>query len=257
MPRTSAPAKKVNALIEHLAGLAEAPTPDEFSLQRIARDANALMKSDRAGAHTVLGGVAALQGDVDETRRHYRTALNIDNSITHLFNYSVSLSLLEEHDEALEVAVVALKAYPDDLNLLNGAMKVALESANFGFARDLSNRWDVLSPNHPNLLSRPARQLARAVETDMFTEQGVRGVLRIVAATQRSENVRTSNIGFSSYNTAESFLYQRSIPATPTLAAALNERLSDQIAERPDLLADPGLRFVAVFTAVPFDVRNA
>ena len=248
MPRRPAPAPKANELIERLAQLADTPALDEFSLQRIARDANALMKSDPAGAHTVLGGVAALRGDGEETRKRHRTALGIDESLELLFNYSVSLSHLDENEEALNVAIGALKKYPDNLQLLDRAINVALDSANFLIARDLSSRWDALSPDRPNPLSGLVQQLADAVATGLFREEGIREVLRILAATQRTENVRTSNSRISSHNAKESFFYQRAVYAAPTLTAALNERLADQIVERSDLMADPGLRFVAAFT---------
>ena len=249
MPRTPAPAPKANELIERLAQLATAPALDEFSLQRIDRDANALMKSDPAGAHTVLGGVAALRGDRAETRKRYRTALQIESAFATLFNHSYSLSLLDEHEEALKVAVEALKAYPDDLTLLNRAIKAALESANFEIARDLSSRWDAVSPDRSNPLSGLARQLADAVAGGMFSEKGVREVLCLLTETQRSENVRTSNSRFNSQYGEESFFYERMIRTTPKSAAALNERFADLVVERSDLMADPGLKFVGAFIA--------
>ena len=257
MSRNPAPTKKVNRLIERLAQLADAPEIDQFSLQRIARDANALMKSDPAGAYTVLGGVAALRGERDETRRRHRTALKIESDFAYLFNYLVSLSMLDEHEEALQVAIGALEKYPDHLKLLNSAIKAAAESANFETARDLSHKWDALAPDRPNSLSGLVRQLAEAVADGMFSERGVREVLRIVAETQRSENVRTSNFRLSSHYAEGSFFYERMIHAAPASAAALNERLADQVAERPDLMADPGLRFVVAFTADTSNGRHA
>lgn len=257
MSRASAPAKKANELIERLAQLATAPALDEFSLQRVARDANALMKSDPAGAHTVLGGVAALRGDRDETRKRHRAALKIDSDFATYFNYLVSLSLLDEYEEALQVAMGALKKYPDNLNLLDSAIRAALESANFEIARDLSDRWDALAPDRPNSLSGLSRQLADAVVAGTFKEKSVREVLRILTETQRSENARTSNSKFRLHHVEEAFFYERMIHATPAAAAALNEQFADQIAERPDLMADPGLRFVAAFTADTSNGRHS
>ena len=248
--RKPAPAKKANELIGRLADLSKASALDEVSLQRIVQEAKALMQSDRAGAHTILGVVAALRDDADETRHHFRTALKMKKSFVALFNYSVSLATLEEHGEALKVIVNALKAYPDDLTLLERGIGAALESANFLTARDLSDRLDALAPDRPNRWSSPVRPLAAAIEAGTFGEQGVREILGILAATQRSENVRTASVSFSLCDHAESFLYQRTVYADPTTAATLNERLADRIADQPDLLADPGLKFVAVFTGV-------
>ena len=254
---TPAPAKKANELIGRLTDLSKAPALDEVSLRRLVQEAKALMQSDPAGAHTILGIAAALRDDTDETRHHFRAALKVKKSFVALFNYSVSLATLEEHGEALKVIVNALKAYPDDLTLLERGIGAALESANFLTARVLSDRWDALAPDRPNRLSSPVRQLAAAIEAGAFGEQGVREILGILAATQRSENVRTASVSFSLCDHAGSFLYQRTVYADPTTAATLNERLADRVADRPDLLADPGLKFVAMFTGVTPVGRNA
>ena len=250
MPRKLAPAKRANELIQRLVELSGGPALDEVSLSRIVRDAKTLMASDSVGARILLGGAAALRGDAEETRRQFRVALSTENTLVPLFNYSIALSLLEEQSEALEVTINALQKYPDDLHLLNHGIKIALESANFLSARDLSDRWDALAPDRPNRLSTVARQIAKAIDVEAFGEQGVRKIFRILAATQRGEGLRTESTSFSSYGDSDSFLYQRAIYAEPTLAASLNERLADQIAARSDLLADPGLKFVAVFTSV-------
>ena len=257
MSRASAPAQKVNQLIERLDQLATAPALDEFSLQRIARDAKALMKSDPAGAHTVLGSVAALRGDRDETRHRYRTALEIESDFTNYFNYLASLSLLDEYEEVLQVAIGALKKYPDNLDLLNSAIRAAVESANFEIARDISDRWDALAPDRPNSLSGTSRQLADAVAAGTFKEESVREVLGILSQTQRSENVRSSVSKFRLHHVEESFFYERMIHATPATAAALNEQFADQIADRTDLMTDPGLQFVAAFTADTSNGRHS
>ena len=250
MPRKLAPAEKANELIQRLVELSGGPALDEVSLSRIVRDAKTLMKSDPVGARILLGGAAALRGDAEETRHQFRAALTIEKTLVPLFNYSIALSLLEEHSEAFEVTTNALKRYPDDLHLLNHGIKIALESAKFLSARDLADRWDSLAPDRPNRLSKVARQIAKAIEAETFGEQGVREIFHILAATQRSEGLCTESTGFSSYGDSDSFLYQRAIYAEPALAASLNERLADQVAARPDLLADPGLSFVAVFTSV-------
>ena len=257
MPRSPAPATKANELIKRLAVVAGSPSVDNFEVQRIARDANALMRSDPAGAHTVLGGISALRGNPDDSRKHHRIALTLNNTVTARFNYSISLSVLEEHEEALEVARNAMDAYPDNVELLNHAIHTALASGDFTTARDLCDRWDHLVPDHPNFWSDSARQLADAVDAGKFGEQGVRDILRILATIQRSEHARTSNTAIRFHNPPDSFLYERIIHATPAVAAEMNERLADQVAGDPELMADPGLNFIAVFTGSMADGSNA
>lgn len=248
---------KANKLIERLAVVARTSSLDNLEVQRIARDANVLMQSDPAGAHTVLGCIAALRGNADDSQNHHRIALRLDNTVTARLNYSISLSVLEDHEEALKVTRNAMNAYPDNVELLNHAIHTALESGNFKDARDLFDRWDRLVPARPNPLSDKARQLADAVDAGKFGEQGVRDILRILAAIQRSEQVRTSNTAIRFHNPPDSFLYERIIHATPAVAAEMNERLADQVAGHPELMADPGLKFIAVFTGSGTDGGNA
>ena len=248
MPNTPTPSPKGNGLIRRLASLSESAVVTEFALERISRDARDLMRADPAGANTVLGGVAALRGDLETCRRHHQTALRIDRAFTHRFNYSVSLSHLEENAESLEVACDALRVYPDSLELIDHAIRAAADSGNFTRASQLCDRWDALAPSKTNGLASRARHLAAAVDAQWFSEQGVRQVLRTLSDVQRAEGVRTSDVAISSDHVAGSFLYDRFVHAAPAVASGLNERLANHIADHPDLLADPGLRFVVVFT---------
>ena len=77
MPHSPKLANKANELIERLSVVAHNPKLDNFEVQRIARDANALMQSNPAGAHAVLGGIAALRGNADDSRNHHRIALTL------------------------------------------------------------------------------------------------------------------------------------------------------------------------------------
>ena len=152
-----------------------------------------------------------------------------------------------------------MNAYSDEIESLNHAIHTALESGHFRRARDLCDRWDYLVPADPNPLSEKARLLADAVDTGAFGERAVRDVLGILADIQRSEHVLTSNtaIRLRCDNPTESFLYERVIAAPPAVASEMNERLADEVAARPDLMADPGLKFMAVFTGSMTDGGNA
>ena len=152
-----------------------------------------------------------------------------------------------------------MNAYPDEIESLNHAIHAALESGHFRRARDLCDHWDYLVPADPNPLSARARQLADAVDAGTFGEQGVREVLQILGDIQRSQDVRTSNtaIRLRYDNPTESYLYERLIAAPPAVASEMNERLADEVTARTDLMADPGLRFIAVFTGSMTDGGNA
>lgn len=247
MPLNPAPATIASQLIERLAVVASTPALDNLEIQRITRDANTLMQSHPAVAHTVLGGIAALHGDAEESRSHHRVALTLDRSLVVRFNYSISLSLLEEHEEALEVVRDTLRDFPDDVRLLNHGIHNALDSGNFVTARAYCDRWDRLVPADPNPLSERARQLADAIDAGIFGEQGVRDVLKILADVQRREHVRTTNTAITPKDPPGSFLYERTILATPTVASNMNWRMVDQIVSSSELMADPGLKFTVAF----------
>lgn len=240
--------RKADELIRRLADVAQANENDELAIPRIERDAKTLMNTDPVGAHTVLGGIGALQGDDDRARNHHRIALDLDQSWLTYCNYSVSLALLEAHMEALEAAKAALQAAPDRPEVLDRVIKLSLEAACFIEARDFCNRWNDLVPNQPHHASHSAIALATAVEDGAFHEEGVRNVMILVGSVQRAKQVAVRGSGIS-HNPSEPhcFLYERKIHGSPVTAAEMNAEVADRIAERTDLMEDPGLRFVPMY----------
>ncbi|MXY52391.1 MAG: hypothetical protein F4Y86_07685 [Gammaproteobacteria bacterium] len=247
------PATKADEFLTQLETVAHAPVLNEVELRRIARAADTLMDTDAAGAHSLLGGVAALRGDADAVHRHYRIAFQNDRAVTVRLNYCVALSVLELRDEALEVATEALDRYPGDLDLLGSAINSATGSGRFAVAQELVERWNALVPDRPHPFALVVRQLVAAVDAGAFSEDGVQAVLRIVAEVQREERVRTFETTIRSVELDGSFLYDRRVHAPPSVAAMLNERIADRITESRTLMADPGLKFVPAFTGMIAD----
>ena len=252
------PASKVSDLIEKLASIAIADSVNEFEVARIQREARRLLKVDAAGAHTVLGCVAALKGDAATVRKHHDNALRLSSHVYVSYNYAVSLSLLEENEDALEVVVGALKQSPDDLELLGYAIRLALQSGHIAKANSLCGQWAHLVPDRPNELAYRANELADSVKRGDFREEAVREVLGILDSIQRTDNVRGA--GSSLWKDPldpTSFLCERLIHASPARAAEMNEEFADRIAERSDLLEDPGLRFVPMFIGTHTDAGDS
>ena len=239
---------EVDELIRRLADVAQANDNDELAIPRLERDANMLMKTNPVGAHTVLGGISALRGDDEGARNHHRIALELDRSWVNYCNYSVSLSLLEAHMEALEVAKAALQAAPDRPELLDRVIKLSLEAACFIEAREFCSRWNALVPNQPHYASQSVMALAGAVEDGAFQEKSVRDVMNIVGAVQRAKHIAVRESGIL-HNPSEPhcFLYERRIRSSPVAAAEMNAAVADRIAQRTDLMEDPGLRFVPMY----------
>ena len=264
MARKQAPATKAGKLMEQLGRLSAARELDDFAIRRVERAAKALMDVDRASAHTALGGAAALRGDAEAARSHHRIALRLADNETTQFNYAVSLSLLEETEEAFEVATAALERFPDDLALLGQATTAALESGHFRAARSLCDRWNAMVPDRAHQYSRLAQRLADAVDTGTITEDAVRSLLKVANGVQRDAHVRsmanrigtldtTDDFGPDQRDSGPSYLYVRQLHAEPTLASALNEQLADRVATRPDLLENPGLTFTVGFVGTSAD----
>lgn len=249
MSRNPAHAPKSNELIERLGVVAASPRLDEVELRRIAREAQALMDVDPAGAHTLLGGVASQRGDADSARRHHSIALDVDANPTLRCNYAISLCHLDLYGEALEVAQDGLRVYPDDTDLLDQAITAAVESANFLVGRALVGRYNALFPKRPHAKSDMVGELAAAIDNGLFQEANVRAVLGIVVSVSQEAEVRVSESSISiTPLEPDSFFYRRTVFATPRATSALNWAFADRIAQRPDLMKDPGLKFLVRFT---------
>ena len=242
-------ATEASELAEQLNAISYADEANDLALRRIAREAQKLMAADPVSAHTVLGAVAVLQDRIDDVRRHHDIALQQSgHSAQACRNYSVSLMDLGEMIEAFEAAREAFRRAPDDGDVLRHLILVSLGSAHFREARDHCARWNTLFPGNPSPHEPAAKALADAVGRDVFREESVREVLQIAHDIRRTAKVVLLDtavpVGGSE---PDSFLYKLRIPLSPTRAADLNERLADRITSRPDLMADPGTKFVPMF----------
>ena len=253
---------KANDLVEQLGGIAASDAPSEFAIRRVQRAADDLMHTDPTGAHTVLGGVAALRSDLSGVRRHHRIALDLEKSVVTHFNHSVSLALLGEAAGAFAAVSRALSLEPDQIWLLNYAVGAAMEAGRFREALDYCKRLGHLLPEEPSHpTSRPAQLALAALDEEAFTEGAVLEVVDLVGSIQRGRGIR----GMPKVSTAvvqpdplelHSFLYKRIVMAASASAVELNKELADQMIDRPDLMSDPGIRFMPMFIGAQHDGGN-
>ena len=164
MNRAATPAHKANALIDALAKLDRSEVLDDLALSRLAREAQALMKSDAAGAHMVLGGIAGIEGDAARVREHHVIALQLSaRGRQVLGNYATALTNVGEMDDAFATIMEAHERYPDDTYVLEGAIGIAVprcqvrrrpapvravEQAAAGRAEERRSPDDGCSPSH-------------------------------------------------------------------------------------------------------------
>ena len=255
MAYTAVAESKTAHLIDQLGRIVAADSTDDLAIRRVEREAKALMSTEPASAHTVLGGIAALRRDLDEVQRHHRIALDVRKSGITYFNFAVSLSLLGEMRGALEAAKSGLEAEPDDPRWLRHAIKLSMEAAHFSEARQLGGRWARLMPNEPHVETRNAMLVATAIDEGVFSEEKAQQVVGLFGTVQRSKGylaLTGFDVSVLRPDPTEpgSFAYERPIQASPSAAAELNGQYADRLLEAEDLLEDPGLRFVPMFIGV-------
>ena len=252
-------ATKASGLAEQINAVTCEDEADDLALRRIEREAQALMAADPVGAHTVLGAVAVLRGRDDDVRRHHHIALRQSGrSAQACRNYSVSLMGLGEMIEAFDAVREAFRRALDDGDVLRHLILTALGSAHFREARDHCGRWNTLFPGNPSPHEPAAKALAGAVEREAFREESVREVLKIAYDIQRAAKVVLVDTAvLVDPIECDSFLYKLSVPLSPARAVDLNEQLAYRITDRPDLMADPGTKFVPMFIGARIDAGDS
>lgn len=252
-------ATKATELVERINAAAHAGEANDLALKRIEQEAQRLMAAAPVDAHTVLGAVAVLRGRADEVRRHYRIAMEQSGrSAEACRNYSVSLMRLGEMVEAFDAARDALRHAPDDGDVLRQSILAALGAAYFLEARDLCARWSALFPETPSPHQPTADALASAVERKAFREESVREVLGIAHDIQRGAKTVLVGSDFSADPLIPDwFSCELTVPLSPAGAVDLNEQLAERVTIRPDLMADPGMKFTPIFIGTRIDVGDA
>lgn len=244
----AAKAPKANKLLEQLTPIMQSPVVDEVTLRRIGVEARHLLHSDARRAHTVLGIVEAVRGNATATREHYGIALKLGAEAVIWVNYVTALTILDEHQAALDVARDGLGTQPDDLGLLEAAIEAAIRSGNFGYAEELCERSETLAPARPYRMRPVVRGLAGAVATGSMTEGGAQALIDALTAIQREQKVRTVGTDVSVCD--DTFLYERRVRCIPAVASSMNWQLAGVVAERTDLSSDPGRVLIGGFVGV-------
>ena len=236
---------KSDELLNRVERLGRAVVLDELELRRIAAEARMLMDVDAVGANAVLGTLAAVDGDLAETRRRYGIVLGLDRGVKTWFNYSMSLAMLDEHGDSFEVAQEGAAMYPDDLLLVRRAVDSGVESANFVAAEEFCRQWEKLVPDKPSRMRVQVAKLAKAVDEGLMTENGARAKIEVLTTVQREEGIRS--VSAEVMGGEEGFLYDRTLRCTPQKASEMNWRVAGEVVERTDLFRDPGRTFSVAF----------
>ena len=261
MPRrVPAAATKAVELFETLNSIWLGSEVDDLVLRRIEREARTMMNAAPQHANSVLGAVAALEGRSDDVRKHFNIALQQSGSSAEVYgNYSSSLQRIGEIDESFEMAKRAFERAPDKPDVLRGVIACALNAGKFREASAFQGRLARLSAKRLEPNEQLATMLGDAVDRSAFREESVQEVLRITHDILKAEGIR--RIAYSTLvaeaGCTDSFLYKVHIFASPDRAADLNETLAERVAEQPELMADPGTKFVPMFIGTRLDAGHA
>ena len=175
MSRTATKARKANALIDTLEKLDRSEVLDDLALARLAREAQGLMKSDPAGAHMVLGGIAGIEGDVTRVCKHHEIALELSGrSSQTLTNYAAALINVGEMNEAFTTIMEAHERARGDPRVLKSAVGIAMQSAEFRRSHVLYQRWNMLRPQEPREDEELMKAACEAIDRGAFSEEAAR-----------------------------------------------------------------------------------
>ena len=260
MPRRLAvAATKAVELFETLNSIALGTEVDDLVLRRVERDAKKMMNTAPVDANSVLGAVAALEGRSDDVRKHFNIALQQSGNSAEVYsNYSTALQRIGEIDQSFEMAKHAYERAPDEPGVLRDAISSALNAGKFREASAFQDRLAKLAANQPEPNEQLATMLGDAVDRSVFREESVQEVLRITHDILKAEGIQ--RIAYSTLvaetGCTDSFLYKIHICASPDRAAELNETLAERVAQEPELIADPGTKFVPMFIGTRVDAGH-
>lgn len=249
MSRAAAPARKADALIGALVELDRSEIMDDLALNRLAREAQALMKSDATGARIVLGGIAGIEGDGAKVREHYGVALRLSERNGHvLANYATALTKVGQMDDAFEAIMEVCERHPDDAAFLQDAIAIAVQGARFGKSRSLYKRRNRLKPEGRRKDEAQMTAIAEAIDRGAFKERAAREVVQIAHEIRQSAGARyAGSAPVLVYGEPDRFGFDVHVHASPSAAADLNEALANRVIENDTLMDGLRLNFVPTF----------
>ena len=249
MSHTATTAPKANELIDALTRLDESERFDELAVGRLSRDARALMKADAAGAHTVLGGIAGIEGDAAKVHEHYKLALKLSGRATWtLGNYATALGKAGALDEAFRTIMDAHRRTPDDLEILGLAISIAVQGGQFHESRSLCERWNKLQPNRWIKDEAPMTLAVDAIDREAFTENAAQKVIKIAQQVRLAAKVRQAGSSIHPvHGEPDRFSFRIYVHTSTRHAVDLNTDFAERIVSDDALMTDPGLKFVPMF----------
>ena len=191
-------------------------------------------------------------------KRRHRLPISSDEPAHRRSDLANSLAAVGLIDEAFDVALEASERVPDDLHALQVLVNAALASGRLREAQDHLNRWRQLSRDEGKGTCHAEQidSLVAASDQGLFSEDGVREILRVAASIQIKARVRRDRFAvWESFEEPGSFLMMQYMVTSSAQAADMNFELADRWAQSPTLMAYPGLQFKPMFSGTLGDDR--
>jgi len=168
--------------------------PSELELARIRLDARKLMAVDAKDAHQLLGGIAAVEVDEDKVRYHHEAAIKLTSAVDAVRNYSISLQLIGQFEDAAKYAALAAEAQPENLSLLRSAIDFASYAGQPRKALELIQVLRKRAPDHTDAREGIIQDLLLVMDRTGLTESELQTSLKLAFQLLRDRRLRFGHI---------------------------------------------------------------
>lgn len=248
-------APKTEELIERLHMLEHAQEVSDFDLKVVEREAAKLMRVEAVSAHGVLGAVYSFRGDTEKVEEHFGNALRLSgNSFDMTYNYALSLARVGMVKKAFLVLnadrwISGEGATEENLEI---AMSYAMLAGHFMEGLNLSHRMKSEFPDHQVTMCGPGliQRICDAIKKGVFGEEPAREVIRLAHEFRVEMRVRLSMTPAEVRFDADTRIFSHiiNVMVSAQKAAEMNKNLAGRIVSRDDLMSNPGIDFVVLFS---------
>lgn len=238
---------------------------DELLIRQVKRDALAIRGADPVVSAEVLGAIASIQGDADETRKQFHLALSRADADEDTFtNYLVSLCLLRDNTEFVRVLEDrGPRWFKLSATAVAGAANLLLEAGLPVRALELYKRYPQFADlvNSKIHIERWGEAVVHTIAAFGHTESSFEAAIavarKVLADQGVSRSANSIHIVPDSSVGKPSVVYRMGVHTTIEGAGRLEELVFDALAEADLEAIDSGAVTILVSCLEPREVNNA
>ena len=243
-------------LIERINQLFDLEEVDEFTRQRMKRDAEALAAVKPEQGHTVLGALAALDWNGEAAQEHYAAAIRARNIPEVHQAFAITLSRMGYVRQALDEALSAYMMAPEDGRFLRQAFEIAIIAGAINKAVDLAKQWSKSFPDKELEGAEGINAAFEAAEEGMPTDEQINELNELAYCLCRERKIRPNGMnlttvapeGSEEFRDIVSTIY---VMASTDCAVELSIELFEKITRHPKLEQGPWKHFLVCFERSP------